>query len=506
MLAYWAGRARSTRNPFLQARYADLVWDLSRPAADEKPDLAFAHLAIDASLAAVQGQSFKHEIWAICRLKRALDLAISLRDATRTQAAIAATIAFEDRVSRDRAPGLWGFSFDTLVLAKAPIEDAVRDKLLLDMESRLSRMASVEQPDPPSMEPALDRLLAYYRRLGRVSDQRRVLRTFADAVRRFAEQVPPLMASSWLDSTHELLDTNGMKEEAAALALQMADIGAKVGAIVHANPGFVTVPTTESDDYTATILDAPLEQVFLHFRDLFVVRKASCEEHLRRITEKEPILGLIATMVHDADGRKIASAGSVEEDFEGRLVMTMGRLLEVAAPFLRRFLHRFWEAHTITPDKVLAFVGADSIFPKERLYVVRRALEAYSVGDGHVTSCVLLPEIEVALRRLLQIQAGSIYKRSRSGGNNLRNLDEILREEPVIKVLSEPIAFYLRALLTDARGWNLRNQLLHGLVDPSYVAQPFADRLFHVLVLLGSLRLGKPKQPEGDDGTPNANL
>ena len=509
-VTYWASRARKTNNPFLQARYADLVWDLSRPAAGQNPDISYAHIAIDASLSAVRAKAFKYEIWAISRLRRALDLSMSLRDASRTASAAAAMIAFEEQISRDRAPGLWGFSFDALILKKVPIETATREKLLSDMESRLSRMSGAERPDPPSIEPALDRLLTYYRRAGSIQDQQRVIRLFVGAVRRFAEQVPPLMASSWLDSAHELLETNGMRQDADELTGQMSEIGANVGAALHANPAVVTIPTADSDNYTETILDGPLDQVLLRFRDMFIVERSSCEEHLRRTTEQEPLLGMIATVVHDIDGRKVASAGSVEDDREGRLTMVMGRLFEVAAPFLRRFLRRFWEVHALTPDKIVAFLGDTSIFPKERLYVIRRGLEAYAGGDGHVASCVLLPEIEVALRRLLQSQAGSLYKRSRSGGTNLRNLDELLREEAVIRVLSEPISFYLRALLTDARGWNLRNQLLHGLVDPSYVAQPFADRVFHVLVLLGSVELREPAAPDGartkvnDDGTTGA--
>jgi Domain of unknown function (DUF4209) len=500
-LEYWGRRARATQNPFLQARYSDLVWDLSRPATEQKPDVAFARLAIDASLAAVQGQYFKHVIWAICRLNRALDLSISLRDSSRTHSAVAAMIAFEDHLSRDRATGRpWGLTFDAVVIAKAPVDDAIRAKLLADMEEHLERMACAEQPDPPSMEPVLDRLLTYYRRLGGIDDQRRVIRKFTGAVRRFAEQAPPLMASSWLDSTHELLDNNGMKPEADALALQMSEIGEKVGAALHENPVFITVPTADSDNYAATILDCPLDQAFYGFCENFIVRKATCEEHLRRTTEQDPIMGMIATEVHDVDGRKVASAGSVEDDFEGRVTLVAAQLLEIAVPFLRRFIQRFWEVHALTSDKVVDFIGDDSIFPQERLYVVRRGLQAYEAGDCHVASCVLLPEIEAALRHLLHSQAGSIYKRTKSGGNNHRNLDEILRDDAVVKALTEPIAFYLRTLLTEQRGWNLRNQLLHGLVDPNYVAQAFADRVLHVVILLACVRLNKPpQQQQGED-------
>ena len=400
-------------------------------------------------------------------------------------------MALEDEIAQDGMPGLWGFAFESIVLSKIAVEDSVREKLVADMERRLARMALALRPDPPSMEPALERLLAYYRRTNSLDDQKRVIRAYAGAVRRFAEQVPPLMASSWLDSTHELLDVNGLKEEADQLALQMRDVESQI-ASTFKETTVVTVSIADFDAALSEVLDRPLEEVLERFGHDFVVGPDEAERQLQELAQANPMLAMISVATHDADGRKVAEAGSVEDDIDGRIAMQMGNNLQIAAPLLRRFIARMWKAHSLTADKILAFVGADSIFPAERQYVIKIGLEAYAVGDYHVASCVLLPELEVGLRRLLHLQRGSIYRRAKDGGTNLRNLGEILRESPIAKILTERVTSYLRILLTDSRGWNLRNQLCHGLVNPKDVEQPFADRVLHVLVLLGCVRLSTP--------------
>ena len=50
-----------------------------------------------------------------------------------------------------------------------------------------------------------------------------------------------------------------------------------------------------------------------------------------------------------------------------------------------------------------------------------------------------------------------IYAPRKGGGLNLRTLDELLRDATLTGALSGDITTYLRALLTDARAWNLRN-------------------------------------------------
>ena len=61
----------------MKARYADLVWDFSRPAAQKKPGIVFARTAIDSYLQAADKGLFKASVYGIQYLTRAVQLANS---------------------------------------------------------------------------------------------------------------------------------------------------------------------------------------------------------------------------------------------------------------------------------------------------------------------------------------------------------------------------------------------------------------------------------------------
>jgi hypothetical protein len=56
-------------------------------------------------------------------------------------------------------------------------------------------------------------------------------------------------------------------------------------------------------------------------------------------------------------------------------------------------------------------------------------------------------------------------------------------------VLGDRVTLYLKVVFTDPRGWNLRNDLLHGIMNPDQLGWGSSERILHVILLLGSLRV-----------------
>ena len=215
------------------------------------------------------------------------------------------------------------------------------------------------------------------------------------------------------------------------------------------------------------------------------------------MAKKAPFESMIGISIRDHDGREVASVGSVEDDLDGRVAFEIHRRMSMGAPLLAHVVQQLWTRHSATTEKILHFLGDRSIFQSDRHTFVAKGVDAFARSEHHIALCVLIPEIEAGLRRLLHLLGGSIYKRARSGGTNLRNLEEILRDPVVVSALSEKVCFYLRVLLTDPRGWNLRNTVCHGLLRANDINRSLTDRIFHVLVLLGCVRLSEvPTQNE----------
>ena len=89
------------------------------------------------------------------------------------------------------------------------------------------------------------------------------------------------------------------------------------------------------------------------------------------------------------------------------------------------------------------------------------------------------------MRNIAELSGHSVFKISRYGGMYLKNLDEILNLDAVIKALGEDTQFYFRVILTDPRGWNMRNRLCHGMMPMQEFGPGISDRIIHILLYPG---------------------
>jgi hypothetical protein len=61
----------------------------------------------------------------------------------------------------------------------------------------------------------------------------------------------------------------------------------------------------------------------------------------------------------------------------------------------------------------------------------------------------------------------------------------------IVKVFDKDAALYFRVLLTDQRGWNIRNNVCHGIIPFSAFNRAMSDRLIHALLCLALVRKGE---------------
>ena len=82
-----------------------------------------------------------------------------------------------------------------------------------------------------------------------------------------------------------------------------------------------------------------------------------------------------------------------------------------------------------------------------------------------------------------------------------KSLNDILEGESVVQqCLGDDMTVYLRVFLCDPRGFNIRNNLTHGLMEPPQFSRFVSDRLLHILLLLAHFRVaeaaaGQPPLP-----------
>lgn len=498
MIEYWAKRSEEAKNPLFRARYADLIWDFSKKITGTSADVKYAQIVIDQTIQIAEGRYCKHETAVETKLERALGLSLAINDQQRLKRIIQTIIHYEDRIGEDSKPGLWGFSFDLLVgNKKIVLAETDLKKIIDDLENRLERLSPERgdsQGDPFSAEAAAMRLVSFYKAKSDIEDVKRVLKKYSQAFVSASKYASPMVAASWLEKVHAILDANGLREEADTIAVLIKEAGEKSKQEMHSFSYTMKLPKEEVEQYVASMTDGTAKETLDRIAMQFLPRKDKLEQQVKDLAQKAPLIGLISIFIQDEGGRTVATVGSVEDDLEGRVIHQLSQNLDFEGHFLYWVLDRAVFRHKLGTPEFMDHLYLSLSYDPERRTLIERGIKAHIQGDYVASCCILVPELEAALRRLLHLAGGSIYRPNRSGGIRERTLEEIMRDPIIEKMLGGDVITYFRALLTDQRGWNVRNNVCHGLLNPNSFSLVVSNRLIHCLLLLSLIR---KKDPDG---------
>ena len=497
MLAYWRERASATSHPAMRARYADLLWELPRKLPGVRRDAGMARVAITAYLDAVAEGRYEEPIEAADKVRRALDIALTLNEREGIGRAVALLFELEDRDGADDSPGLWGNCF-ALVLDRQNrrliLTDDQRDKALRDMEARLQRFADREPARylPDGALHAARPLAEYYRAAGRPDDMTRVLRTYGGVVLRMRDTAHALVWHRALADLYELYQEFRMTDDADELneSLRVAGQAAVQGMSSHEVE--VEVPREQIEAWFDEVLSLGERDLLLRLAAEFLPRRGEVEERLKRLAAEHPLPFLVTRQIVDETGRTVAEIGGVGDDHEAHLARQISEELQFGAPLLREAICRAMDQGKLSVEGVLAYIGDGALFPATRAPLIRRGVEAWAAADFVSALHVLIPQVEHALRQLAVIVGTALYRPGNAGGLNARMLGDLLNDELIKQALGPDIATYLFVLLADARGWNLRNNVCHGLAAVGDFNPATGDRVIHALLVLASVRLSEP--------------
>lgn len=469
IISYWEKRAKESTHPIFKARYSNLVWDFSEKITGKKPHYSNAQLYIDSIIEIAEKDLHKYSLDAIEKLERALSLALSINDKERINRLIEAIISYERKIGEDDKPGLWGFSYEFLIKnKKVPISDDKKRAIIIDLEKRFDRL--LKGNNHWAAQRAALLLVDYHSKI-----RKKILLRYGKLIQRQAEKASPLVAGAWLEELYHLYLQYGMKDEADKISNKIRESGRKAKDELKEIKIPIKIPKNELEKYINWLTDGDLKTVLQKIAVNYIPKKA-------------PISFLFTHKIMDAEGRPVATVGSQEEDIDGHIVLQISQNMQISSIFLRETLNTLIDKFKLTTEKIIDYLYESPIFDERRKEFLIEGIEAYLKGNYVVSLHILIPQIEAIIRNLSEKVGIPILKPSRTGGFFYRTLDELLREKGIIKVLSEDMCLYFRVLLTDPRGWNLRNEVCHGISGPERFNQISADRIFHALLCLALVK------------------
>lgn len=497
MISYWEARVRDVTNPILKARYADLVWDFSKKITGNSPDIFYAYTVIDSQLEIIDRKLYEYAVESINTIKRSMSIALSISDNARIEKVRDKMIELEDKIGKDSSPGLWGFCFEELLDNRnIPLTESQEKKIIGDIENRLERTTSDESFDAYAAESAAMLLAKYYRKWNRIDDYKRVLRKYGQAVIKTTESIEPLAGSAWVERLYSLYCEYGMKEDADKLTDLIMKLGEKSSRELKTFSSEISIPQEEIDKFVNALTEGDMDASLTRIAHYFLPNKEDVKQQVIDLANTAPLMSFIPFNILDWEGRTIAKIGPLETDLEGRIVNQMAQNMSINSIFLRVTIDKFISKFNPSSENLLAYFYRSPIFVESNKGIISIGIDSYLKGEHIIAAHVLIPQIEHAVRHLLKLLRGPFYKLGRGGALYLRNLDELLRDESIMFVLGEPITSYLRVLLTDQRGWNLRNDVCHNTIRTEKFSWTMTDRLFHVLLLLAQVRENNKENKE----------
>lgn len=504
MLNYWATRAKQAKHPILKARYAALVWDFSKEITEKSAEINMAHIWIDSVIRIAETNCHKFESQVIRKLEKVLSIAIGINDASKMEKVKNAILTYELKIASDGKKGGCGLSFDSLLMnKKIQLSDGEQASILDDLEKRLditSNFCDKDSFDQFAAKDAATRLAQYYRKQDRPDDVERVLLKYGSVFEHISKDASGSLAIAWLQGVESVYRNFGLKDEADRLLNIIRQRGPDAQKDLMSIPVEQKIPREEMDNYLNEMIEGNIDEVIIRIAVHYVPKKDEVVRQMKDLAQNNPLLFDMPAAIQGRNGRTVAFVGSLEEDLDGRIVMQVTQNMLFSSIFLRRVICGFREKFSVTPDSIIKELYKSPIFANGKAEIIRRGLEAYWNGDHLVAIHLLVPQIEGVTRKLLELSGGTTYKRSRNEGYHLKTFDEMLRDERVCKAIGQDAALYLRILYTDSRGWNLRNDICHGISLPNEFCIQVSDRVFHTLLLLGHIREQKePVKHETND-------
>lgn len=461
-ISQWSQTLQLVTNPFMKARYADLLWDLAhiiQPSS--KRDFKAGQAAVDAYIEQATAFGQTSGINAAVALERAFQIATELNDASRIDLVAERLLLLGSRAPLG-AIGVWSMPTHCL-LDNRKIKGSRHDQLTEELERRLEEAA--QATNGSACRVAAGSLCKCYGHESNRDKRVRVLRTLADTYEKQAAGVEAGVAIGWLSSVVELLERERMTEDADRLRLIIERRGPEVIASMKKVSFETSIDRHELEEWIEKIIavDHPFLALFRLARHL----RPKCDSLRLQVKENEKnfiFYSLFPRTIIGHDGLPKATIGSSETDLEGRMVEEAMESFVLAPNFFHLGYMKAKERFDFTSQDLAEMVSASYLCSPEMSKSLAEGVHSYDAEDYTKSISVLIPQIEAMLRELLRILVRPIRKgnRKQTGFSDLQNMNDVLFDRCVVDTIEEDLLFFLRIVFIDKRGWNLRNEFAHG--------------------------------------------
>jgi hypothetical protein len=438
--------------------------------------------------------------FAVHWLARAFDLARKVKHNARTSQVIASMFSFYEANLSPQLVGVWLTLIEHLYEARDVLSVEQIQRMVSDMENMLLTLSTPDENkrfDAFNAQAVGEKLIQHYKNSGDKDSVIRVLKTFGGAFERMADGAGAMLASGYLQPIIERYEQEGLKAEAEALQNKALDRMKNAADEMKT----ISIPYQITNEEVEKLLNAlivenDLAMTLNRVAFYFTPKIQEAKNLIEQANTVAPFMSMIPVSIVDESGRTKGWIGDDEDD-EGRLYYQLAQTMTFTQPYLYIVLSKIKERLSFALDDLLAFLYECPIFPASRRPLLREGLSAYLNGDFLKAIHVLVPQVEESLRNFLALIGIPPVKNvpRHPGITDVKSMNNVLEDARVREKLPEDVWRYLTVLYIERVGFNLRNDLAHGLMPLEAFNEIVANWVFHSLLILSPIRITPKKQP-----------
>ena len=393
-------------------------------------------------------------------------------------------------------PGVWGRIFQSLIKYRYAFHTCEKE-LLAEQLSRFERLNNLAlengcKTDEYShvLSEQVDLLADYYHLIGETEKIEPLLDTMFDAIKISTAVRGGIWGQCMIQQLQSRYRKYGFNKRANQLYVELSDLGEKNLSEMKLTEYSMNIDRDNINAFFKAALEGSDRDVLLCFIFQYIPKIEEEKRKLKERAETAPLLDLISTFTIDSSGATISRVGVGPYAEHQKLFFFMYESMRLTTPFMHLHITKMKEKGKMTTESMIELIKDSELITEDRKEIVKRGLDAYMADDYLVCCHLLIPQLEAAIRRLFALNGANIMraKKNPEEGNEYLSLDSLLGSKEAVEYMGEDNANYFRTVLTDQYGWNIRNQVSHGLIASGSFNFEMADRVVHAFLTLSALK------------------
>lgn len=481
MMQYWQHRAEASVHHVLKARYAGLVHEFSLRISNQRPIHTISRMFAKALLETVKQNLIEVFQYKTGKLQKALSVALAINDSDLVHELKDIILQLEQSVPLTETKNFWTFSFDLLLATKKTIlSDTDESALIARLEKRF---ANFFVADNEAAWEAAGRLCSYYNAKQNKNNVLRVLTDLETALVAAMADQPAFQKIHWFERLYKSFDQYGFRIKAVKILTQIREVSRTAESEMKGVSGSHTVSQADIDDLVNRFLQFQGDQLFVTLAMHYSLNDAAIRKAVEVSAKQNGLYFLLTKDLLDAKGRKIGVLPSYREAPEPYITRQAEFQIKDNALFFRFIVDEGTKRGIITTSEIMKFIRLSSIFEMANIAVIERAIGYYLEAHYLAFIHIIIPQLEEGVRNLVETNGGNVLI-AKDGAYMLKTFDHLLNDPITVSKLGVSNCLHFKALLTDKTGINLRNDVVHGIINPDKLDVQNADSLIIALLIL----------------------